>query len=311
MTKRTKKANCVYSNKNPVTGNICSTVGSIYRYLSSTSFKIVEHRSVCVCVCSFSDLVVPICCFYFSSSSFLRRLRFSFDSTFCVCDFQTIFIMSQTSRRPSKGSTPSRKAYTSRGREGNLIQRTEFLKEMFRTEDRRTEHYIKKTGQAPRSRNPIVHSARGTSKQSTKRSNTPRQLEKPYAILPMDTYRRTKGEALMTKADDDAAIETERSASRTGRSSARSRSSRSTDRSYTSTSRSSRVGDTARSDSTEYLEDLQQKKREIEAQLRAVESQLKGSTGIASRTSKAERPFAVFPVTYRKVHEWAKTEASK
>ena len=81
---------------------------------------------------------------------------------------------------------------------------------------------------------------------------------------------------------------------------------RTTDRSTTS----SQDCDSSRTDSTQYLESLKERKKQIEQQLKQLDQDLaiqqrKRST----RRVVHDRPFATYPATYRRINEWSKSRA--
>ena len=81
---------------------------------------------------------------------------------------------------------------------------------------------------------------------------------------------------------------------------------RTTDRSTTS----SRDCDTARTDSTEYLESLKERKKQIEQQLKQLDEDL--AIQQSKRSTKRvvyDRPFATFPATHRRINDWSKSRA--
>ena len=82
---------------------------------------------------------------------------------------------------------------------------------------------------------------------------------------------------------------------------------RTTDRSTTS----SRDCDTGRTDSTEDLESLKERKKQIEQQLKQLDEDLAIQQSKRSSTKRVvyDRPFATYPATYRRINEWSKSRA--
>ena len=73
---------------------------------------------------------------------------------------------------------------------------------------------------------------------------------------------------------------------------------------------SSRDCDTGRTDSTEYLESLKERKKQIEQQLKQLDEDL--AIQQSKRSTKRvvyDRPFATFPATYRRINDWSKSRA--